>query len=168
MAVTSRARFVPRQKFWSRGKTGQMHQGSWGLHAQLMVLQRSKWAIFNVVMFHHYIFYDPGYLGAGIPQSVWRLTTGWNVRGSNPGGGEIFRTCPDRTWDPLSLLYNGNRVFPGGKAAEAWRWPPTSSSAEVKQRVELYLYSPSGRSWPVLGWTELGYSLIEHPAYVSK
>jgi hypothetical protein len=26
------------------------------------------------------------------------------------------------------------------------------SSAEVKERVELYLYSPSGPLWPVLGW----------------
>ena len=40
-----------------------------------------------------------------------------------------------------------------GKAAGAWLWPPTTSSAEVKERVELYLYSPSGPSWPVLGWT---------------
>ena len=29
----------------------------------------------------------------------------------------------------------------------------TSSSAEVKERVELYLYSPSGPSWPVIGLT---------------
>ena len=28
---------------------------------------------------------------------------------------------------------------------------PPSSSVEVKERVELYLYSPSGPSWPVLG-----------------
>jgi hypothetical protein len=28
---------------------------------------------------------------------------------------------------------------------------PPPSSAEVKERVELYLYSPSGPSWPVLG-----------------
>jgi hypothetical protein len=49
-----------------------------------------------------------------------RLATGWTVRGSNPGGGEIFRTRPDRPWDPPSLLYNGHRVFPGGKAAGAW------------------------------------------------
>ena len=44
-----------------------------------------------------------------------RLATGWTVRGSNPGWGEIFRTCPDQPWGPLSLLYNGYRVFPGGK-----------------------------------------------------
>ena len=31
--------------------------------------------------------------------------------------GEIFRTRPDRPWGPPSLLYNGYRVFPGGKAA---------------------------------------------------
>jgi hypothetical protein len=28
---------------------------------------------------------------------------------------------------------------------------PPSSSTEVKERVELDLYSPSGPSWPVLG-----------------
>jgi hypothetical protein len=38
----------------------------------------------------------------------------------NPGGGQIFRTRPDRPWGPPSLLYNGYRVFPGGKAAGAW------------------------------------------------
>jgi len=41
----------------------------------------------------------------------------------------------------------------GGKVAAAWRWSPTLTGAEVKERVELYLYSPSGPSWPVLGWT---------------
>jgi hypothetical protein len=45
------------------------------------------------------------------------LATGWTVRGSNTGGGEIFRTRPDRPWGPPSLLYNGHRVFPGRKAA---------------------------------------------------
>jgi hypothetical protein len=45
-----------------------------------------------------------------------RLATGWTARGSNPGGGEIFRTRPDRPWGPHSLLYNGYRVyFPGVK-----------------------------------------------------
>ena len=51
---------------------------------------------------------------AGIAQSVKRLATGWTVRGSNPGGGEIFHTRPDRPWGPPSLLYNGYRVFPLG------------------------------------------------------
>jgi hypothetical protein len=54
---------------------------------------------FNVFSYHH------------------RLATGWTVRGSNPGGGENFRTRPDR---PSSLLYNRYRVLPGGKAAGAW------------------------------------------------
>jgi hypothetical protein len=29
---------------------------------------------------------------------------------------------------------------------------PPPPSAELKERAELYLYSPSGPSWPVLGW----------------
>ena len=43
------------------------------------------------------------------------MDTGWTVRGSNAGDGEIFHACPDRPWDPTSPLYNGYRVFPGGK-----------------------------------------------------
>ena len=35
--------------------------------------------------------------------------------------GEIFRTRPDLPWGPLRLLYNGYRVFSGGKTAGAWR-----------------------------------------------
>jgi len=47
----------------------------------------------------------------------------------------------------------GTGSFPGVK------WPgcgvdhPLPFSAEVKERVELYLYSPYGPSWPVLGRT---------------
>ena len=44
-------------------------------------------------------------------------------------------------------------LFPAGKAAEAWRWSPTQSKAKVKGKVQLYLYSSSEPSWPVLGWT---------------
>ena len=49
--------------------------------------------------------------------SVQQLDTSWTVRGSNAGGGEIFRSRPDRPWGPPSLLYNGYLVFPVGKAA---------------------------------------------------
>jgi hypothetical protein len=49
------------------------------------------------------------------------IITRWTVWGLNPGGGEIFRTSPDRPWGLPSLLYNGYRVIPGGKAAGTWR-----------------------------------------------
>ena len=90
---------------------------------------------------------------------------GWTVRVSNPGGGEIFRTCPDSPWGPPSLLYNGYRVFPGGKERPG-RDPDSSlpSSAVGHERVELYLYSPYGpyslyrASVPVQGCTLLFYA----------
>ena len=44
---------------------------------------------------------------------------GLDGTGSNPGGGEIFRTRTDQPWSPTSLLYNGYRVFLEGKAAGA-------------------------------------------------
>jgi len=44
-----------------------------------------------------------------------------------------------------SLLYNGYRIFPGIKRLGRGVEHPPASSAEVKERVELYLYSPSGR-----------------------
>ena len=65
--------------------------------------------------------------------------------GSNASEGEIFRTCPDRPSSPPTLLYNGYRVFPGGKerpGREADPSPPSSSVGH--ERVELYLYSPYG------------------------
>jgi len=40
--------------------------------------------------------------------------------------------------------HSGYRVIPGGKAAGAWRLPPTPSSAEVKGKVQLYLYPSLG------------------------
>jgi hypothetical protein len=48
--------------------------------------------------------------------------------------GEIFRTSLDRLWGPPSLLYNGYRVFPGGKVRQgrAADHPPPSS-AEVME-----------------------------------
>ena len=55
-------------------------------------------------------------------QSVQRLATGWTVRGSNPGGGEIFRTRPDRllgpTHPPVQWALGLSR---GVKRSGSWR-----------------------------------------------
>jgi hypothetical protein len=75
---------------------------------------------------------------AGVAQPLYRLATGWTVREANPGGGEFFRTCPDRPWGPLSFLYKGYRVFTGGKerpGRDADLSRP--SSAVGHERVEL-------------------------------
>ena len=67
---------------------------------------------------------------------------------------QIFRNRPDRPWGPPSLLYSGYRVsFPGVKRPGRGVNHPNPSSSEVKERVEVNLYSPSGPSWPVLGRT---------------
>jgi hypothetical protein len=87
--------------------------------------------------------------------------TGYGLDGPgiDPGGGEIFRTCPDRPWGPPNLLYNGYQVFPCGKERlrrDADPSPP--SSAVGHETVELYLYSPyrpyglCRASVPVQGW----------------
>jgi len=69
------------------------------------------------------------------------IATAYGLDG--PGEGEISSTCPDRPWGPPNLLYNGYQAFPGCKVRpgrDADLSPPPS--AEVKNRVELYLYSP--------------------------
>ena len=73
------------------------------------------------------------------------IETRWGRGFPNPSGPALGSNQSPIQWVPC--------LFPGGKAAGAWRWPPTPSSAEVAGRVELYIHSPSGTSWPVLGWT---------------
>ena len=66
-------------------------------------------------------------------------------------GAEIFRTRPDRPWGPPNLLYSES--YPGVKRPGRGANYPPLSSAEGKERVGLYIHSPSGPSWPVIGWT---------------
>ena len=67
---------------------------------------------------------------------------GWTVRGSNPGGGgEIFRTGPDRPWGPPSLLYNGYRVSLGVKSGRGMTLTP---------HPLLVPWSRKGRAIPLL------------------
>jgi len=75
-----------------------------------------------------------------------RIETWWGARFSAP-----VQTGPG-AHHPASYTM-GNGSFPGG----GLKWPgrgiehPPPSSTEVKDRVELYLYSPTGPSWSVTG-----------------
>ena len=60
--------------------------------------------------------------------------SGWTVRGSNPGGGEIFRSCSDQPWGPPSLLYNVYRVFPGGRERPGRDADPSPPSSAVVKK----------------------------------
>ena len=100
-----------------------------------------------ILQIQEFFFLSVSQLVCG-PSSSVSIMTGYGVDG--PGiesrwGGEIFRTCPDRPWGPPSLLYNGYRVFPGGKERPGRDADPSRPpSAVVKKTVELYLYSPYG------------------------
>jgi len=75
------------------------------------------------------------------------------VQGSNPGEGEIFCSRPDRSWGQPNLLYRRYQVsFQSRKPPGHGTYHQFPSKAEVKEKVELYFYSPSGPSWPVIGW----------------
>jgi hypothetical protein len=75
---------------------------------------------------------------ARIAQSVWQLTAGWTVRGSNPSEVEIFHTHQDQPWGPPSFLYNRYRTsFLGVKQLRCGINHPLLSSAKVKETVEL-------------------------------
>jgi hypothetical protein len=95
--------------------------------------------------------------------TLWNESRGYDLEG--PGiksRWEIFRTRPDRSCGPTNLLYSGYRAsFPGVKRPGHGVDHPLPSSAEVKERVQLYLYSTSAPSRPVLGWT-LSFSLSLH------
>jgi hypothetical protein len=49
----------------------------------------------------------------------------------------------------------GTGSFPGVKRPGRDVDQPPSSIAEVKERVELYIYNLFAPSWPILGWTLL-------------
>jgi hypothetical protein len=73
------------------------------------------------------------------------------VRGSNPGGSTF--SAPVQTGPgahPASYTM-GTGSFPGVKRPECGVDHTPSSNAEVKERLDLHLYSPSRSSWPVIG-----------------
>ena len=75
--------------------------------------------------------------------------------------GTRFSARPDRPWGPPNLLYNGYRLFPGGKVRPgraADRSPPFSAAI-----MEEYSYTcthPLGHTGPVTGTLYLYLSII--------
>jgi hypothetical protein len=77
------------------------------------------------------------------------METGYELdgQGSNPGGGDIFHTIPDRPWGPPGLLFNGYRVFAGGEERlERDADPSLPSSAVVKKEQSYTSTPPTGRT----------------------
>jgi len=71
------------------------------------------------------------------PGSVVGIANGYGAGRSGdriPVGGEIFRNCSDRPWGPPSPLYNGYRVFPGGKERPGHDAEPSPPSSAVVKK----------------------------------
>jgi hypothetical protein len=85
------------------------------------------------------------YMWAGRAQSLWWLATSWSERGSNPAGERDFNALFQSGYGAHPTSYTvGTLSFPGIKRPGHGIDHPTPPSAEVKERVELYLYIPSG------------------------
>ena len=70
------------------------------------------------------------YCGPGSSVAIATELPGWTGRGSNPGRAR-FSARLGRPWGQFNLLYNGYRVFPGGKVrpgSVADRSPPSSAA----------------------------------------
>jgi hypothetical protein len=89
--------------------------------------------------------------GAGTAQSVQWLATGWTIRESNHGECDAS-TAPCIQRVPYHLLkIRFNNISKSSVRFYTFTISkrithPTPSSADVKERIELYLYSPSGPS----------------------
>ena len=62
-------------------------------------------------------------------------------------------TRPGRPWAHQASCTVLTRSFAGVKRPGRGVDHPPPFSAEIKERLQLYLYSPCGPSWPVKGWT---------------
>ena len=95
------------------------------------------------ILFGEHIYVGP------VAQSVQRLTKGWTVRDRIPVGTR-FSARLYRPWGPPSLLYNGYRVFPGGKVQPGRAADHSHpSSAAVMEEQSYTSTPPVGNTGPV-------------------
>jgi hypothetical protein len=121
---------------------------------------------------------------AGIVLSVWRLTVVWTAGDRKPAGA-IFSTPVQTSPGPRLASYTvgTGSLFPVVARQGCGGNHPPPSTAEVKERVELYLCSPSGPTcrvllsavpytcmhphWqqlhPLCSWSGYGPAVIFHP-----
>jgi hypothetical protein len=124
------------------GKTVKLSESTFPLHIgiekrQFHVTIVSFTLLENICFKITYSMYVPR---AGIAQSVYRLATGWTVRGSNPSGRVIF-SAPIPTGPgahPASYTMDTGSFQETKRPGRGLDHPPPST-AEVKERVELYL-----------------------------
>jgi hypothetical protein len=63
------------------------------------------------------------------------------------GGTQTYHTRPSGLWGHPASYTLSARYFPGVKRPVRGVDNPLTSGAEVKDKVELYPYSPSGPTW---------------------
>ena len=89
------------------------------------------------------------------------LATVWLVRGSSTGRDKrisVFHTCPDRTWDPPSLLYEGRlRLKCDGTRAET-RFRLSAKRASPFKSVGALVQSTTGSRVVRISRSNAGYT----------
>ena len=87
----------------------------------------------------------------GGPGSAVGIATGYGleVGRSNPGGGETFRTSPDRPWAPPSLLCNGSGSSPGVKSDRGVTLTPHHLLVPWSRKSRAIPLLPLWAVWPV-------------------
>ena len=106
----------------------------------------------SVACQRNYVRYGICFVGRDFSVGTATLYEGWTVRRSNPGEGRDF---PHASRPALGPSQPPAQWVPGlsrelkrpGRGVDHL---PTSS-AEVKERIKLYIHSPYEPSWPVLG-----------------
>jgi hypothetical protein len=66
-----------------------------------------------------------------VAQSVSQLVAGWTIRGSNPGGGEIFAPVQTDAGAQSASCTMGTGSFPGGKERPGRDADPSPRSSAV-------------------------------------
>jgi hypothetical protein len=81
-----------------------------------------------------------------------------------PGGDDIFLTRPDRPRGPTMSIGSFPRVKRPGRGVDH-TIPP---SAEVKETMEVHIYSTCGSSWSVLGQNVPLHLAVTFPAFLQR